>query len=76
LVLLLPEPWKNITAPVGCLLVGFTTLEGNNFKLMTKIIKLSDTHTALLSILNIKHVSHVKMLVMQIREIVGLFRLF
>jgi hypothetical protein len=42
---LLPEPWKNITAPVGCLLVGFTILKGNNFKLITKNITLSHTQT-------------------------------
>jgi hypothetical protein len=74
-LVLLTEPLKNITAPVGCLLVVFTILKGNNFKLMTKNIKLSHTHTlytlSLRNIETVKHVSHVTMLVTPIRKVVG-----
>jgi hypothetical protein len=64
-LILLPEPWKNITAPVGCLLVGLTILKGNNFKLMTKNIQISyRLHT-------LRNIKHVSMLVTQISVVVG-----
>jgi hypothetical protein len=54
--LLLPEPWKNITVPVGCLLLEFTTLKFDNFKLIT--INGMKCYTQIVAF-----ISHVSMLV-------------